>query len=220
MSQAISWFPLDQIARLEEALLSQLDSRRNTTRRDALACCLGLSGLRSGEVSQLVVSDLSVPLRRLRVRTIKGGPERTLSLDASLVQELLDWRDRCRGQMRLGFAKRQPGDLLLPNCHGKPVRREQFNRMAKRLFTSLLGDYHGLTFHSLRHTFAMRAYADTKDLFLVQRQLGHASIQTTEIYARSLAELPESCRVTLDPDKLRGRLRERLSVVNFEEKVG
>ena len=38
--------------------------------------------------------------------------------------------------------------------------------------------------HSLRHTFAIRLYEKTGDLYLVQRALGHRNITTTEIYAR------------------------------------
>lgn len=208
--RTISWFPLDEVERLETAILEQLDDRRKSRRRDALACALGLSGLRSGEVSQLVLSDLSVPLRRLRVRTLKGGPERALVLDESLVRELMGWRGLA--QKRLAFAKLGPDELLLPNCRGGQVRREQFNRMATALFDRLLGVYHGLTFHSLRHTFAMRAYQESRDLFLVQRQLGHSSVQTTEIYARSLAELPEACRVKLG----RNQLAERMRVIPLE----
>lgn len=209
-SRTISWFPLPEIERLEDGILSQLEDRRRSRRRDALACALGLSGLRSGEVSQLVIGDLSVPLLRLNVRTLKGGPDRALELDASLVQELLAWRGLDQRQQML-VAKLGPKDLLLPNCHGRKVRREQFNAMARRLFDGLLGQMHGLTFHSLRHTFAMRAYQESRDLFLVQRMLGHSSVQTTEIYARSLAALPAACRVVLS----RNRLAERIRVVPF-----
>jgi integrase/recombinase XerD len=209
--RTISWFPLDQVQRLEDAILGQLDETRRARRRDALACSLGLSGLRSGEVSQIVMGDLAVPLRRLRVRTLKGGPHRALDLDETLVRELMGWRGVT--QSRLSFAKLGPEDLLLPNNRGGMVRRERFNWMAQDLFDRLLGVGHGLTFHSLRHTFAMRAYAESKDLFLVQRQLGHSSVKTTEIYAQSLAKLPESCKVVLS----RNRLAERIRVVCFED---
>jgi integrase len=209
-ARTISWFPLDRVGELESAILEQLDDRRRSRRRDALACALGLSGLRSGEVSQLVLGDLSVPLRRLRVRTLKGGPERALVLDETLVRELIGWRGL--DQARLAFAKLGPEQLLLPSQRGTMVRREQFNRMAVGMIDGLLGAYHGLTFHSLRHTFAMRAYQESRDLFLVQRMLGHSSVQTTEIYARSLAELPEACRVKLG----RNQLAERMRVIPLE----
>lgn len=41
----------------------------------------------------------------------------------------------------------------------------------------------GKSFHSLRHTFALRCYLRTRDLYFVKTQLGHTSIKTTEIYA-------------------------------------
>lgn len=192
----INWFPLERIQELEAAMVSELDHARSTRRRDGLACSFGLCGLRSGEVSGLTVGDLNVPLRRLFVRTLKNGPDRTIEMDASVVNEVLGWR-----QGRFDFAKPSRDDLLLPNCRGKMVRREMFNDMAKRIFDLLLGDGHGLTFHSLRHTFAMRTYNDTKDVFLTQQLLGHASVATTEIYARSLAVLPESCRPKLVRDE-------------------
>jgi integrase/recombinase XerD len=211
MDGTIRWFPLERVSELEEAILERLDDKRRSRRRDALACALGLSGLRSGEVSQITLGDLSVGLRRLRVRTLKGGPERTLELDDSLVRELMDWRHG--PQLPLEFARAQQDELLLPNCRGKLVRRDQFNAMAVRLFDGLFqlrpGEQHGLTFHSLRHTFGMRTYAETLDLFLTQRMLGHSSIQTTEIYARSLKELPATCKVKLG----RNRLAERMRVI-------
>jgi integrase len=40
----------------------------------------------------------------------------------------------------------------------------------------------GKTFHSLRHTFALRTYLKTKDIYHVKMLLGHSSVKTTEIY--------------------------------------
>ncbi|MCF7741518.1 MAG: tyrosine-type recombinase/integrase [Candidatus Marinimicrobia bacterium] len=46
------------------------------------------------------------------------------------------------------------------------------------------------TFHCLRHTFAIRTYFETRDIYLVKKLLGHASVKTTEIYAEfNLEEL-------------------------------
>ena len=38
--------------------------------------------------------------------------------------------------------------------------------------------------HCLRHTFAVRRYLQTRDIYLVKQELGHASVTTTEIYAQ------------------------------------
>ena len=38
--------------------------------------------------------------------------------------------------------------------------------------------------HCLRHTFAVRRYLQTRDIYLVKQEMGHASVTTTEIYAQ------------------------------------
>ena len=188
----IKWFPLDRVVSLERAISRELESTRTARRRDAVACFLGLCGLRSSEISQLIFRDMQVIYNEskgvdyglLRVRTTKKGNDRTLNLHASLVSSMLGWN---------GLRSFKPNELILPNCHGRKVRRDQFNNTAKKIFACLLGNLHGLTFHSLRHTFAMRAYAKTGDIRLVQRKLGHTAVRTTEVYVRSLAELPDDC---------------------------
>jgi len=37
--------------------------------------------------------------------------------------------------------------------------------------------------HCLRHTFAVRRYLRTRDIYLVKQEMGHASVITTEVYA-------------------------------------
>lgn len=71
----------------------------------------------------------------------------------------------------------------------------------------------GRHFHTLRHTFAVRTYFITRDIYRVKTLLGHASVKTTEIYANfdlSLLErdfkAPETATeppsVTVKPDPL------------------
>ncbi len=42
----------------------------------------------------------------------------------------------------------------------------------------------GRSLHSLRHTYALREYARTRDIYYVKGLLGHSSVIVTEIYAR------------------------------------
>lgn len=183
----IRWFPLDKIHELEGAIAVELESTRRTRRRDACGVALGLHGLRVGEVIRARVKDLFVAAGSLDVPPFKRGRGRRIRLHASLVaalqQEIAD--------------RKVGGDRLLCNCRGGAVAHPQLQAMAEVLFGRLLGAGHGLTFHSLRHTFAMRLYAETRDLFLVQSKLGHRSVKSTEVYARSLADVPDSCLVNV-----------------------
>jgi len=38
--------------------------------------------------------------------------------------------------------------------------------------------------HSIRHTFAVRRYLQTRDIYQVKQEMGHSSVTTTEIYAK------------------------------------
>ncbi len=41
----------------------------------------------------------------------------------------------------------------------------------------------GKSVHALRHSYALELYRQERDLRAVQKQLGHASVQTTQVYA-------------------------------------
>ena len=56
-----------------------------------------------------------------------------------------------------------------------------FTKVFKKVCEKLGLDYN---FHCLRHTFAVRRYYSTKDIYLVSKELGHTSVLTTEKYAQ------------------------------------
>lgn len=189
MSDAIKWYPLERVDELEQRLGEIIVEGRRNQQRDALGCCLGLHGLRVGEVCNLKNGDLFRPTRVLNVRTLKGGRDRKIKLDSTLIAELDRWRSAAGCSI-------SPAEPLLPSNRGGKVRRDQFEQFAKATIESLIGE--PLTFHALRHTCAMRLYAATRDLFLVQQTLGHSSVKSTEVYARSLAEIPSECVVRIN----------------------
>lgn len=180
------WVPLELVPVLEATLAAELEHGTWTRQRDALAVALGLHGLRVGEVCQAQIADLFVAGCRLHVKTLKRGRVREIPLHQSLVTALLNWRGDAQTPWLL-FAR-----------SGRGVHRTQFERAARRLIRQVIGQ--PLKFHSLRHTFAMRLYAEKPDVFLVQRMLGHHSVKSTEVYAASLARVPEACLVRLRAD--------------------
>jgi integrase len=149
---------------------------------------LGLHGLRVGEVCRARREDLYGVGCRLHVATLKGGRPRDVPLHESLVSALLGWR---------GAATHHP--WLLFTRPGSPVQRSHLERAARRFTRQVLAE--SLRFHSLRHTFAMRLYAESRDLFLVQRLLGHRSIKSTEVYLASLVPVPAACLMRIRGDE-------------------
>ena len=65
---------------------------------------------------------------------------------------------------------------------------ESFTQNLSKTFLKAMreidGDDTKYHLHCLRHTFAVRRYLKTKDIYLVKQEMGHASVTTTEVYAR------------------------------------
>ena len=87
---------------------------------------------------------------------------------------------RERGTFGAGwrYTAHPDGPFVFPGRYGRGVSADNIGRVA----ATALGDYGG---HTLRHRFAGRAYAATRDLGVVQQLLGHASPTTTAVYARA-----------------------------------
>jgi len=73
----------------------------------------------------------------------------------------------------------------LPPDHSSDVKQFHYKYYSKQ-FTKACSDIEleGRKFHSLRHTAALRLYLRTGDIYRVSRQLGHISINTTQIYTK------------------------------------
>lgn len=181
---ALRWIPLDELPKLEALISEEIQAGTRTRRRDALAVALGLHGMRVGEVARADWGDLYAAGCRLHVPEFKRGRARDVELHASLVERLASWR-----------GDREPGPLLFTSKRSH-VHPSQFRRAARRLIEAAIGL--PLKFHCLRHTFAMRLYEASRDLFLVQQKLGHRSVKSTEVYAASLAQVPDAVLLKLD----------------------
>lgn len=191
----IRWYPLDRLERLEDALERELHSSRKARRRDALAVTLGLHGLRVGEIYRTHRRQFFAAARTLDVATIKNGLPRKLTLHPSFADAISEHM----------ATRAQQSGLLLCSNRGNQLSHKQPQKLANELFERTLGAGHGLTFHSLRHTFAMRLFAETKDLLLVKAKLGHKSVRSTEVYAHSLAEIPDRVLVVFGDARQKAR---------------
>jgi site-specific recombinase XerD len=131
--------------------------------RDALLVRLLLAtGLRLGEALGLEVQDVDLERSTLAVRKAKGDRPRTAYVPTELVQQLAEWVERRTGRL-----------FPISARHAQRVIGE-FAREAGVVASA----------HALRHTLATRVYRRTGDLGVVQRVLGHASVATTQRYAR------------------------------------
>jgi len=154
------------------ALLQQPTPRYPTGLRNRCLMLVMLDcGLRAREALQLAVRDIDWQSGKVKVRQGKGRKDRVLWLNEQALDWLRKWRERRPG----------PGALLFTTLAGKPLRDNYLRVMVKR-YGQKAGIGKDVHPHMLRHTFATDLYRETKNIRLVQKALGHASLGTTMIY--------------------------------------
>jgi len=142
----------------ERASLEAFCWQRSTTEpRNAAMILLTLySGCRAQELLNLTWNDLDLKRLVLKIKTLKRGKNRELPMSRRLIELLL----RLKGATERIFA----------------ISYQRLNQIWVQWRPQ------NIKFHALRHTFAMQAYARTKDITLVKYILGHRSLSSTSVY--------------------------------------
>ena len=156
-------------------LLGKFDKSYFTEHRDYAMIMLMLdSGMRLGECSTILVSDLELGRKRINLRAeeTKGRKDRTVYFSPkteSILRRWLQFKDRY-----------VESDYLFPvKEHGGSIGVGNFESNFKRyiLRAGLNEDY---TPHCLRNNFAKRCLMNGMDIFTLSKILGHSSVTVTE----------------------------------------
>jgi integrase len=149
----------------------------------ALIVLLWRTGLRISEALALEERDLSARDRTIVVRRGKGGKRRLTVMDEWGWPELERWlvvrRQLPPGQVFCVLSGVTCGRAM----QDSDVRR-QMAELAKRA-----GVRRRVHCHGFRHTHAVDLYREGVDLLALNAQLGHARLDVTQIYLRSLADV-------------------------------
>ena len=149
--------------------------------RDQLIIELALgTGLRVSEMASLKVEDLFLKKGQnsLHVRNGKGGKDRLVQFSVALKTLILDYLNYRKSSSPYLFASERGNQITASGI------QQLFKKWVKK--AGLPKQY---SIHSLRHTYATRLYkASGYNLRLVQKQLGHSSVSTTQVYADTSSE--------------------------------
>jgi integrase/recombinase XerD len=160
------------LTRDEAAALLAAPSRTYPTgKRDRCIIKLMLNaGLRASEVLNLTWGDVDLQTGKLVVRQGKGNKDRQVWINDEALDLLRIWREE---------APACP--WCFPTLSGTRIHGAQLRAMVKRRArkAGIAKDVHP---HMCRHTYATELYRSSKDIRLVQKALGHASLSTTMIY--------------------------------------
>lgn len=148
-------------------------------RRDrALLELLYATGCRASELSHLRVQDLHLAEGYCLCQG-KGNKQRLTPLGQAAKTALREYLDQERPL--LAAAAATSPEWLLLSRRGRRLRREAIWELVKK-YAVRAGVSPTISPHTLRHSFATHLLAGGADLRQVQEMLGHASIQTTQIY--------------------------------------
>ena len=163
---------------VDEFLNSPKKTDSYCLRDRALLEVLYATGCRASEVCTLRIRDMSLAERHIRCQG-KGGKQRLVPIGSKAISAIHTYCEALRGQLAARNA--HPPEELFLSRSGRGLDRIQLWRLVKR-YAKRVGISEEVSPHSLRHSFATHLLAGGADLRLVQEMLGHASIQTTQIY--------------------------------------
>ena len=159
-----------------DALLAAPDTETIFGLRDkAVLETLYATGLRVSEAAQMQLQDLD--LQRGVVTVIgKGNKQRIVPLGAEAVHWLERYLKTARGEL----LKHTPCNFVFVGQKRSGISRQLVWQMVKRYAAE--AGISELSPHGLRHAFATHLVNHGADLRSVQMMLGHASLNTTQIY--------------------------------------
>lgn len=184
-AEKIKYFDSKQIAKLrrivkEKAFIAWSKRQPTGIREWAVIDLLTSTGVRVAEAVDLRCGDIKCGYGQceILIRNGKGGKSRTIQIQESLkahMRQYINWKKE----------RQEPAgedDYLFIGQRG-PWTRQAVQQIVKKYFREM-GIYEtGKSVHAIRHSYATELYKNSKDLRAVQKQLGHASITTTMVYA-------------------------------------
>ncbi|WP_243719163.1 tyrosine recombinase XerC [Actinomadura sp. 7K534] len=164
-------------------LLDKMDAEGPVGLRDlAVLEVLYGTGVRVSELCGLDIDDLDAVRGTIRVLG-KGGRERTVPMGEPAARAVQDWLRAGRPAL----ATEDSGPALFLGTRGGRLHPTSARRIVHARIAEV-GQVPDLSPHGLRHSAATHLLEGGADLRSVQEILGHASLQTTQIYTHVSAE--------------------------------
>jgi site-specific recombinase XerD len=163
------------------ALIGACSSRAPTgVRNRALLVVLYRGGLRINEALALRPKDVDPAAGTVTVLHGKGDKRRTTALDPGAFAMLERWLTVRAGR---GITGRQP---IFCTLDGRELDASYVRHLLPRL-AARAGIEKRVHAHGLRHTHAAELAAERTPLNVIQAQLGHENLATTDRYLRHIA---------------------------------
>jgi integrase/recombinase XerD len=178
---------------VEKVIEAAETARKSGIRDRAMMELLYGAGLRVSELVGLKLTDLRFDQGYITCRG-KGSKERVIPVG----DQAVGWVNRYLAESRLLLIKGGDHGVLFVNNRGRPLSRQGFWDILKRLLKRAGLDGKASP-HTFRHSFATHLLEGGADLRAVQEMLGHADISTTQIYTHVDREYLKEVHRTFHP---------------------
>ena len=132
------------------------------------------TGMRRSEAAHLKVADIDLGNHQLKVHG-KGNKERLIPFGPELEALIVSYQDFRDAEVGVQL------EYFLTDMEGKPLTPQMVTNIAHKYLENI-PSLARKGAHTLRHSFATNMLAGGADLMAVKELLGHASLQSTEVY--------------------------------------
>lgn len=167
------WIPEDQM----DFVIDKIEYGKDFEgmRDHLLIVLLYSTGMRRSEAAKLKDLDVDVSSQQLKVMHGKGNKQRLIPFGQELKALIEKYRDRRGAEVGV------PTEMFFTDFDGNALSPAKVTGIAHK-YLSELGKLPRKGAHVLRHSFATNMLAEGADLMAVKELLGHASLESTEIY--------------------------------------
>jgi len=152
--------------------------KKEEARDKALLTILYACGLRKNEAEQLKVKDINTRTKFLHVANGKGGKSRNIPLTDKSIEYIGKYINTRPEQMVYFFS----------NYLGWPMSASVYYTRI-RILKERAGIEKRISLHTLRHSIATHLLQNGMELENIKKFLGHASLESTQIYTHIINEL-------------------------------
>ncbi len=161
---------LPDILSLDE-VKNLLNGTKNLKHKAILATIYGL-GLRISELIHLQVKDIDSDRMVVFIRQAKGKKDRTVMLPENLLKLLRNY-----------FLEYNPNSYLFEGQKSPHYSASSVRKILRKSIEKM-GITKKVKVHTLRHSFATHLLENGTDVRIIQKLLGHSSLNTTMMYTQ------------------------------------
>lgn len=182
-----------------EAVLAQADVNDSQGLRNrAIMETLYSTGMRRMEVIGLKLYDLDVERGTIFIRQGKGRKDRMIPIGERCIM----WIEKYRYEVRPELASYPDDSTIFLTQLGQAFTQARLTQMVRRYVNKAETGKSG-SCHLFRHTFATLMLEGGADIRYIQSMLGHARLDTTQIYCQVSISALKQIHTTTHPAKMK-----------------